>query len=156
MLEIKIRGIPFPARRPPEVRPAADLAGGALEELRIDERLHHHDGMIPEFQPVGGQASQHEFHETADPVGKVTVRQDQQAGVVGEERAAAAALLGRPADERIAGLDVKGAGAPGGDGQPFAAIGDGVAEMFADERGVVQVVMLDDQFVAAGEVRSRT
>ena len=45
--------------------------------------------------------------------------------------------------------------APGGHRQPLAAVGDGVAKMFADERDVVQLVMFEDQFITPGDVIRR-
>lgn len=104
--------------------------------------------MSPALLPVGGEPLEHELHEAADEVGARALRQDQQAGIVGDQRPAAAALLGGPPDELVAVAQVQGRRTPGGQRQPPATIHHRLAQRLADEPGVVEVMMLDDELVA--------
>lgn len=54
-----------------------------------------------------------------------------------------------PAYEGIAGLEVACGRTPAGHGQPLSAIDGGVSQVLADQRGVVQIVVLSDEHVAA-------
>jgi hypothetical protein len=152
VLQVEIGRVAFPACGGSELRPTTDLVGGALETLRIDETFHHRQRMTPALQPVGGEPPEHELHKPADQIGAVAVRKHQQARIVGQERTAAPALLGRPADALIPRLEMEGGSAPGGHGQPPALEGGGVAQMLPDESGLVQVMFRHDVFVAPGEV----
>ncbi len=79
----------------------------------------------------------------------MAVRQDQQARIVGQERASPAALLQVPADELVSIFDVEGRAAPGGYSEPPALISNRVAQLLADQGRIVQIVMLDDQSITA-------
>ncbi len=85
----------------------------------------------------------------------MTLRQPQQARIVRQQRAAAAALFGRPADELIARLEVKGGPAPGGHGQPLALAGGDVAPVLTHERRLVQVVVVAEELIEPGGVLRR-
>ena len=70
-----------------------------------------------------------------------------------QQRAATAALFKVPADESVAILDVEGRAAPGDHPEPSALIGDCIAQMFAHQGGIVQIVMLDDELITSGDIR---
>ena len=76
----------------------------------------------------------------------MTIGQNQQAGVVDQQRQARAPLLVGPADEAVARLEVQRGGIPRGQRQPLTAIGGHVAQMFADQPAVFQIVMFGDEF----------
>jgi len=152
MLDVIIRRVPFPAGGASEMGPAADFVGGPLVELRIDKRLDHGHRVFPTLQPVGGEACEHQFHEAADQIRRMAVGQDQQARVVGDETAAAATLLGRPADELIPRFEMQRGRAPGGHGQPLALVEQSIAQLLAHQSRVVQVMMLHDQLVAPEDI----
>ena len=136
-----------PARRVAQLTPAADLVSGALVELRIDKALRQGQGMAPALLPIIGKAREHELHEPADEIGIMALGQNQQAGVVGQERQPPAPLLLRPADEGVTRFEVQGGGAPGGQPQPLALVGGDITDVFAHDTGVFEVVMLDDDLV---------
>jgi len=90
----------------------------------------------------------HQLHEAADQVGTLRARQHQEAGIVGDQSASASALLVGPADELVAVSEVKGGGTPGCQGQPIATIHGRIPKMLTDQRGVMQLMVLDDESVA--------
>ena len=152
---IEILRVAAEAGSRPQFAPAADFIRGAAKLLGIDEGLDQRDGMAPAGEPVVGQAREHLFEQAAGQVGIVRVGQDNEARIVDHQRQAAAALLGGPADELIAVAQVVGRGAEGDQREPLALVGGGIAQVFADERGVAQVVMLEDESVAARELVGR-
>ena len=79
----------------------------------------------------------------------MTGGQNQQPRVVGQERQADAALFLDPADEDVARLEVQGRRAPGGQSQPLALVCGDVADMFAHDAGVFEVVMRNDEGIEA-------
>ena len=80
------------------------------------------------------------------------VGQHQQTGVIGEQTQTAAAWFGGPADEGVTVFEVKGGRAPSGHGQPLALVDESVAQMLAHQGHVVEVMVLNNGLVAAGDV----
>ncbi len=78
--------------------------------------------------------------------GTIPVRPDQPAGVVGQQRQAAAVLLG-PAAEGVARLEMQSGGAPRGQGQPVPLVTGDVTHVFAHKVGALQIMMLDEEFI---------
>ena len=85
----------------------------------------------------------------------MTVRQDQQSRIVGQQRAASPALLKVPANELVSILDVEGRSAPGRHPEPLALVSDRVTQLLADQGGIVQIVMLNNQVITARQVLGR-
>jgi len=150
--EVEVIGVALPTRGASQMAPAADLVGRTLIELGIDEALNQSDGMFPPLLPVGGEPLEHELHEAADEVGVMALRQNEQSRVVGNEGAAAAALLVGPADERIAVPKMKGSRAPRRQSQPMAAVDHRVTQVLAHECGVVQIMVFDDESITPSHV----
>jgi hypothetical protein len=121
--------LPLPTGGFAQVRPTTDFVGGAWVETGIDESLDQCDGIAPTLFPVLGEPSQHELHKAANEVGIMAIGHDQQTRVIGQQGAAAAALLSRPTDELISIFNVKGGGNPGGYGEPLALVNESVAQM---------------------------
>src|SRR5664279_6267629 len=78
----------------------------------------------------------------------MTLRQDQQARVVGQQGTPTPALLEIPADKSIAVLQMKGRRAPGRQRQPLAFVGGHVTQLLAHQGGILEVMMLDNEFIA--------
>ena len=150
VLHIKILRAAFPAGRVSQPLPAAGLVSGALIEMRVHEGFDQRQRMPPVCLPIFGEPREHEFHEAADEVGALSAGENQEAGVVDQQRQARAALLRGPADEGIARLEMPGRAAPGGQRQPPILIRDDVAQVFAHDLRVFQIVMFDDELVEAG------
>jgi hypothetical protein len=55
-------------------------------------------------------------------------------------------------DLGVADFEMEGRAAPSGHAEPAAPVQDGLAQVFAQQAGLVQVVMLEDELIAAGEV----
>src|ERR1035438_10070326 len=125
--------------------PAADLVSGAPVELWINKTLRQGQGMAPALLPIRREAREHELHEPADEIGIMAPGQNQQAGVVRQERQSPAPLLLRPADEDLTRLEMQGGGTPGGQPQPLALVGGDITDVFAHDTGVFEIVMLDDE-----------
>ena len=82
--------------------------------------------------------------------------QNQQTRVVGQQGAPAPALLEIPADELIPVFEMESRAALGRQGQPLALVGGHVTQLLPHQRGVLQIVMLDDELVTPSLVLGRT
>ncbi len=111
--------------------------------------------MAPALYPVGREPREHELHKPADEIGTVALGQHQQARVVDQQRQARAPLLVGPADEAVARLEVQRGGIPRGQRQPLTAIGGHVAQMFADQLAVLQIVMFGHELIEALDLVGR-
>ncbi len=152
---VEILGAALPAGGRSQPRPAAGLITGALIEVRIDKRFGQRQRMVPALDPVGREPREHELHKPADEIGTVAGGQHQQAGVVDQQRQARAPLLVSPADEAVARLEMERGGVPGGQRQPLTAILGHVAQMFADQMAVFQIVMLGEELIEALDLVGR-
>jgi hypothetical protein len=123
--------------------------------MGIDEGFGQRHRMTPVFLPVVGKAREHQLHEATDEIGLVRLGQDQQAGVVDQQRQARAALLLGPADELVARLEMQGGRVPSGQRQPLIPISGDIAHVLAHELGVLQIVMFGDELIEAGHFRWR-
>jgi hypothetical protein len=132
-----------------QLAPPADLVGRAREELRIDKAFHHHDRMAPALPPILAQAPKHQLHEPADQVRIVALRQEEQPGVVGQQSQPLAPLLLLPADKAVARAQMQRRRRPQRQSQPLVLEHGHVAQLLADGRCGVQVVVLDQQRVKA-------
>jgi hypothetical protein len=82
----------------------------------------------------------------------MAIGHDQQTGIIGQQRAPAAALFGAPADEVVTIFEVKGGCTPSGHSQPLALVDERLAQMLANQGDVVEVMVCDDRLVAPADV----
>ena len=97
----------------PEGVPAGGLVSGAAKELGVHETFHGDDGMTVGGQPVGGEPRATQGQGARGQVGELArFGEEQEAGVVGQQMQAAAALLVGPAEPGVAALEMIGGGRP--------------------------------------------
>ena len=84
-------------------------------------------------------------------IGKtLSIHQDDKPTVLGQKVQPPLALLLRPFDGLIASFQVQGGGAPADQGQPAAlGVGDHLAQLFADQGGALEIMVLANQSVPA-------
>lgn len=148
------------------VAAGARVAGGAAERLPVgrlvtgtaiprgvDEGLDEEDGVTVDAREVFAQALRGELEQAAREVRAGDAGQQEEATVLRHEVQAALALRCGPAEVRVARFQVEARAAVAHERAPDPVRGDGgVAEDFADERRVVEVVVRGDEFVPPGHV----
>jgi hypothetical protein len=81
------------------------------------------------------------------------VGQEQEAGIAGDEREPAAALLVGPANPLVARAQAAGGGAEDQHAEPVAVgVGDGVVETLADGLEAAQVMVFVQELLGAGQL----
>lgn len=125
--------------------PAGGFVSRAAKQLPVDEAFHPDDGVVPASQPILGEPGTAQGQGTGGQIGQLMrVGQNAEAGVVGPEMPAAGQLFLGPADPSLTRAQVPGWGAPTQQGQPLALVLSHVAEMFADQSGVLEIMMGGD------------
>src|SRR5207247_4623750 len=76
-----------------------------------------------------------------------TNRQNQKPAVLSQNRQTSATLILRPADPSLARGQVPSRATPPQQGHPLALVTGRITQLLADQRGVVQVMTLDDGLV---------
>src|SRR5438445_6288401 len=147
MLLVEILGAAFPARGLSQPIPPAGPVRGALIQMRIDKGFGQRHRMAPALFPVLRQPSQHQLHKAADQIGTLAGRQNQQAGVIDQKPQARAPLFLGPADEAVARFEVQRRRTPASQRQPLAPILAHIAQVFAYELAVFQIVMFRDELI---------
>lgn len=139
-----------PAGAATERLPVRGLVPGAAIQRGIDKGLDEVHRVAMHAGEVGAQARGGETEQPAREIGAADVRQEEKAAVLGDEVATAFALFARPAQPLVAHAQVQARTAVTEQRQPLAVLIHGdVAQHGADERRVVQVMVLLDQFVPA-------
>ena len=86
-----------------------------------------------------------EREHAAGQIGAIDARQDEETGVVGHQRKAAAALHDVPADPILTVPEVVGGGTPAQQRQPVPIDFGHITELLADERVALEIVMIFDE-----------
>jgi len=74
--------------------------------------------------------------------------QDHKAAVLGQQMQTGFPLAVGPFDGLVAGFEVHHGGAPADQGEPIpGGVNDHIAQLLADQTGILQVMMLADQLV---------
>ena len=98
--------------------------------------------------PVAGQAAADEREDVGSEVGDADPGQDEEPGVVDDQRQVLPAQGGGPSDEAVARREGPGGGAEAEHGErPAVAVVDGVAHLGADEGLVAEIVVAGDELV---------
>ena len=99
--------------------------------------------------PILREALEAETHRAGRQIGKLlALAQDDEATILRQQMQPSLPLFLGPLDRLVAGLEVEGRRAPAQEGPPSALGVDGdVAELFADQGRVLEVMMFGNQSV---------
>ena len=150
---VEVTGVAAGAIGLAQLGPAAGGVEGAGEVGGIDEGLNHEDGMAIAGVPVCREPGQHQAQGFGSEVGEGFVWQQEKAGVVDDQREAAAAVFLGPADPLVAGAQAASGGTEDQDAEPVTeGVGEGIVEALADGFEAAQIVMLIEQLGTAEQI----
>ena len=131
-----------------DMGPAGGAVDGAGVARRLDEGLDEHGGGAIALGPVLRQAAADDGENVRAKVEDTDPGQDQEPGVVDDQRQALLALLRRLSDEGVTRgeLPCRRAEAEHGE-RPAVAVVDRVAHLGADQGLVAEIVLTGDKLV---------
>ena len=135
----------------PQSNPPGPFVTGSLIPRGIDEALGHQHGVAVAGDPVVGQPAGATGEQVAGEIGLVgAFGQQEKTAVLREEAQPRGALGFGPAKPAITRSQVQRGAGPAEESEPAAGGRDGdVAQRFADERRVVEVVLFAEHGVEA-------
>ena len=112
VVDIACAGTAGKALGPADVHPVCGPVAGASKTRRFHEGLGQHDGVTVDRLPVSRKSAEVQGKNTGSQVGKGLPRQDQKAGIIGDEVQALAAQDPGPADPLLPRLTLVSGGLP--------------------------------------------
>ena len=142
VLDVKVAAHPSEAIGLSQFLPALGAIDGSVKLFGVDEGLDQHDRMPVAGLPVGAQTIQRQPKRTGSQIGKRSVRQQQEAAIVDNQRQPSSALLLTPANPAVPRAQPARGGAKDQDPQPIATtLGHGIEELLTHGADIAQIMV---------------